>query len=74
MTEKSKPLPLRRTPSLAVVLPAKRESAIGIWDQPTWMEGGEEKRKEEGSSLAYLGFPFAPSLVLGNGMLATASG
>lgn len=55
MTEKSKPLPLRSTLLLAVVLSAK--SAICIWDRPTGTEGGEEKRKEERSSLTYLGFP-----------------
>lgn len=73
MTDKSKPWTLSSTPLLAVVLPAKRENAICIWDQPTRVEG-EQKRKEERSSLTYLGFPLPPSLVPGNGTLATAAG
>lgn len=60
MTDKSKPLTLSSTPLLAVVLPAKRESAICIWDQPTRVEG-EQKRKEGRKKQPHLpGFSFPP--------------
>lgn len=51
MTEKSKPLPQEAHHSWQLCCSTNRESAICIWDWYTGMEGGEEKRKEETSSL-----------------------